>query len=295
VGVGKTHLAQAVGREILEADPQKRAVFCPGDQFTNELIESIRDKSTGRFRKKYRGIGLLIVDDIQFIAGKEHIQEEFFHTFNSVVSAGGQIILTSDRPPSSIKNLEDRLRSRFSGGLIVDIQPPDFELRSAILLIKAQEKNIEIDMSAAQTIAEQVADSRALEGALLSVYAKTLGRKDKIDLEAVEAFFSEKTEAAAKKLAPADIIKAVCSHYGVRQSQLKGPQRHDGIALPRQVAMFLLRRELRLKYEEIAYLLKRKDHTTVLHGENKINELLGKNPLFKQEVDRIVSTLGPST
>ena len=153
------------------------------------MIEAIRGKTTGRFRQKYRFLNLLIVDDIQFIAGKNAVQEEFFHTFNAIASSGGQIILTSDRPPSAIKNLEDRLHSRFLGGLTVDIQPPDFELRSAILLIKAKEKGINIDIEAVKIIAERITDCRGLEGALLSIYAKVLGTKEQIDLEAVEMFF----------------------------------------------------------------------------------------------------------
>ncbi|MBI2034585.1 MAG: ATP-binding protein, partial [Candidatus Levybacteria bacterium] len=155
VGVGKTHLAQAVARKVLEADQNKKVLFCAGEHFTNELIEGIRNKNTSAFRKKYRRLDLLVIDDVQFIAGKNTVQEEFFHTFNAIVSSGNQIILTSDRPPIEIKNLEDRLRSRFSGGLIVDIQAPDFELRTAILLIKAKEKNIEIDIEIAKIIAEQ--------------------------------------------------------------------------------------------------------------------------------------------
>ena len=176
VGVGKTHLTQSVARIALEKNPNAKVYFCPGDRFTNELIESFQDKSTVRFRKKYRNLNILAIDDIQFIAGKQAVQEEFFHTFNTIVSSGGQVILTSDRPPHEIKNLEDRLRSRFSGGLIVDIQSPDFELRTAILLIKAREKEIELSIDAAKVIAEQVSDTRALEGALLSIYAKTLGK-----------------------------------------------------------------------------------------------------------------------
>jgi chromosomal replication initiator protein len=194
VGVGKTHLAQAIVRYILEKDSEKKAFFCPGDLFINEFIESIREKSGAKFRRKYRNFNVLILDDIQFIAGKEKVQEEFFHTFNEIVSSGGQIILTSDRPPSDIKNLEDRLRSRFSGGLIVDIGPPDFELRTAILLIKAQEKNMEIDIEGAKSIAEHVDDTRALEGTLVSIYAKNIGRKEKIDQEDVESLFSGKRE-----------------------------------------------------------------------------------------------------
>lgn len=295
VGVGKTHLAQAVARKILEENREKHVFFCPGDQFTNELIESIREKSTARFRKKYRKLHLLIVDDVQFIAGKRTVQEEFFHTFNSVVSAGGQIILTSDRPPEEIRDLEDRLRSRFSGGLIVDIQEPDFELRSAILLIKAREKKIEIDMDAARIIAEQVSDTRALEGTLLSVYAKTLGVKEKIDLEVVDSFFSSHQEKKVQKIRPTDAIKAVCSYYNIKQSVIKGPSRTERIALYRQLAMYILRQKLGLNLEEAALYLKRKDHTTVIHATDKITRLIAKDPAFKEEVDGVLRSIGLST
>jgi chromosomal replication initiator protein len=296
VGVGKTHLAQAVARRILELNPDKKIYFCPGDQFTNELIEAIREKSTAKFRRKYRHLNMMIVDDIQFIAGKNTIQEEFFHTFNSIVSAGGQIILTSDRPPHEIKNLEDRLRSRFSGGLIVDIQIPDFELRAAILLIKAAEKNIAIDMEAAKIIAEQITDSRSLEGTLISIYAKTLGKKERIDLDVVEEFFQDKRKnPESKKITPHDVVKAVCNFYDVKQAHVKSDTRKSDIALARQIIMHILRVELSMKYEEIAYFLKRKDHTTIMHGEEKISRLLMKDSNFKQEIDRIVSSLRSST
>jgi len=295
VGVGKTHLAQSVARLMLEKGRDKKVLFCPGDRFTNELIESIQDKSTIRFRKKYRYLDMFIVDDIQFIAGKQTVQEEFFHTFNSMVAAGGQVILTSDRHPSSIKNLEDRLRSRFSGGLIVDIQPPDFELRTAILLIKAKEKNIEIDMEAAKIISEQIADSRALEGTLLSIYAKTLGLKERIDIEAVELFFQDSSEKKNKKITPQDVIRATCSLYNVRSSHIKSPSRSNNVALPRQIIMYILRKELKINLEQIAHMLKRKDHTTVMHGCEKISNMMIKNQSFKTEVDRIINSLASST
>lgn len=296
VGVGKTHLAQAVAKKILEEDKDKRVYFCPGDNFTNELIEAIRDKTTPRFRKKYRHLHLLIIDDIQFIAGKTHIQEEFFHTFNSIVGAGGQIILTSDRPPSEIRNLEDRLRSRFSGGLIVDIQEPDFELKTAILLIKAREKNINIDIEAAKIVAERSLDSRTLEGTLLSLYAKILGKKDRVDLESVEEFFSgNKNENSVKRITPADVLKAVCTFYNVKQSHLKGPERNERIVLPRQVAMYLIRRKTGFKLMETAEFLKRKDHTTVIHAEEKISSLMMRDQNFKKEVDLISQSLTIST
>ncbi|MGB9707178.1 MAG: chromosomal replication initiator protein DnaA [Microgenomates group bacterium] len=295
VGVGKTHLAQAVARKILEIDQNKKVLFCPGDNFTNELIEAIQNKNTNRFRKKYRQLDLLIVDDIQFIAGKLHVQEEFFHTFNSIITAGGQIILTSDRPPYEIKNLQDRLRSRFSGGLTIDIQPPDFELRCAILLIKAKEKKIEIEMPAVKIIAERINDARALEGTLLSLYAKILGKKEIIDLEVVDNYFSEKKQNNIKKVTPADVIRCVCSFYNIKQSHLKSGKRTSNLALPRQIVMYILRQYLKMKYEEIAFFLKKKDHTTIIHAERKIEGMLLKNPVFKKEVDNITQSLFPST
>lgn len=295
VGVGKTHLAQATAKKILENDQNKKVLFSPGETFTNEMIESIRENAGPRFRRKYRRLGVLVVDDIQFIAGKQAVQEEFFHTFNSIVSLGGQIILTSDRPPSSIKNLEDRLRSRFSGGLIVDVQEPDFELRTAILLIKAQEKNIGLDIEAAKVIAERVLDSRALEGVLLSIYAKVLGIKEKIDLEAIESFFANSQEKKRKKITPSDVIRTVCTFYNVKQSHLKGETRIESVVVPRQVAMYILRREMKMKLMETAAALRRKDHTTVLHAEQKISSLMMRDQNFKKEVDTIIQSLDSST
>lgn len=295
VGVGKTHLAQAVARKIVEKNNESRVFFCPGDQFTNELIESIREKATPRFRKKYRRLSLLVVDDIQFIAGKKTVQEEFFHTFNTVVSAGGQIILISDRPPTEIKDLEDRLRSRFSGGLTVDIQPPDFELRSAIVLIKAREKKIEIDIEAARVIAERVEDTRALEGALLSIYARTLGKKEKIDLETIDSFFSDKTKKQNDRVLPEDVVRAVCSYYNIKIGQVKGSSRQESYVLPRQIIMYILRSHLRLKLTDVAAFLRRKDHTTVMHADEKIRRLLTKDQIIKQEIDGIIKSLSLST
>lgn len=295
VGVGKTHLAQSIAKKILETNRKKSVFFCPGDLFINELIEAIRERTTPKFRQKYRKLNLLIVDDVQFIANKVTMQEEFFHTFNSIISYGGQIILTSDRPPYEIKNLEDRLRSRFSGGLTVDIQSPDFELRTAILLIKAHEKNIEIDISAAKIIAEQISDTREIEGVLLSIYAKILGKKEKIDLDSVEDFFVNKNSDSAKKISSSDVIKAVCTYFNVKQSHIKGPKRTSELVLPRQLIMYILRNKLRLKQTEIARLLRRKDHTTVIHAVEKISRLVTKDQYLKQDADKILQTLSLST
>jgi len=291
VGVGKTHLAHAAARTVLERNQESRILFCPGDRFTNELIESIQNKTTQQFRKKYRTLHILIVDDIQFIAGKQTIQEEFFHTFNTIVGAGGQVILTSDKPPHEIKNLEDRLRSRFSGGLIVDLQPADFELRTAILLIKAKEKNIAIQIEAAKVIAEQITDSRALEGTLLSLYARTIGKKEGIDLEEIDSYFQGTTEKKMRRVSPQDVIHAVCAYHGIKQTTIKSPMRSDAIAFPRQIIMYILRKELHMKYEEIALTLRRKDHTTILYAYEKINGLCMKDPSLREQIDRIVQSL----
>ncbi|MFH0773533.1 MAG: chromosomal replication initiator protein DnaA [bacterium] len=291
VGVGKTHLAQAAARTVLERNQESRVLFCPGDRFTNELIESIQNKTTQQFRKKYRTLHILIVDDIQFIAGKQTIQEEFFHTFNTIVGAGGQVILTSDRAPHEIKNLEDRLRSRFSGGLIVDLQPPDFELRTAILLIKAKEKNIRIQMDAAKVVAEQITDTRALEGTLLSLYARVLGKKEEIDLEEIDQYFQKTTEKKMRRVSPQDVIHAVCSYYGIKPITIKGPVRSDAVAFPRQIIMYILRKELHMKYEEVALTLRRKDHTTVMYAYEKISGLCMKDPTLMEQINRIVQSL----
>jgi len=295
VGFGKTHLAQAIAHTVLEDDPSSSVLFCSGEAFMNELIESIREKTTPRFRKKFRTLKVIVVDDIQFIAGKQTVQEEFFHTFYSIVSAGGQVVLTSDRPPREIRKLEDRLRSRFSGGLIVDIQQPDFELRTAILLIKAREKDIDIDIEVAKIIAEAVVDTRSLEGTLLSLYARSAAGGHTISLDLVEDFFRDKSVEKKHKLSPQDIIKTVCSFYNIKQSQLKGASRKSTIALARQVAMFLLRTELGLNLEEVAFLVKRKDHTTVLHAMNKIRNLNMKDVTFREELSSITKALSVST
>ncbi|MDA1316684.1 MAG: chromosomal replication initiator protein DnaA [bacterium] len=297
VGVGKSHIAQAVARHILNTNRNARVLFCSGEKFMNDLIEAIRGKKTPAFRNKYRSLGLIILDDIQFIAGKQTVQEEFFHTFNSVVSAGGQVILTSDKPPHEIRNLEDRLRSRFSGGLLVDIQSPGFELRAAILLIKAKEKNIEIDMSAAKAIADIITDTRGLEGTLLSLYARSLHEKDqKITLDTVEAFFQK--SAGVRKVAkasPQEVMRAVCAYYNVKQAQLRGSSRKREVALTRQIVMYLLRTELEISLADVAFLVKRQDHTTVMHAVNKIQGLCMKDVEFKKEIDVIRQSLYTST
>lgn len=295
VGVGKTHLTQAVGHALLKKNPNRKVLYCTSEEFTNDLIELIKAKNTGNFRKKYRSLGALLIDDIQFIAGKNYIQEELYHTFNTIIKNSGQIVLTSDKPPREMNKLEDRLRSRFSGGLTIDIQKPDSELRSAILLIKAQERNIEIDMEAAKAIAATVEDTRELEGKLLELYSRLTEKTTAITTEMVKNELSRKITAIVSKTSPHEVIRIVCSYFSIKPSQIKKTNRQEKIALPRQIIMYILRTVFKIKLEEIAFILKRKDHTTVIHGVEKITSLMLKNPVFKQEIDRIINSIPQST
>lgn len=293
VGVGKTHLAQAIANRVLENNLSKKVLFTSSESFVNDLVELIRSKNTLFFRKKYRSLDLLVIDDIQFIAGKNAVQEEFFHTFNAIIMNGGQIVITSDRPPQEIDRLEDRLRSRFSGGLVVDIQKPDLELKIAIILIKAKERGIEIDVEAAEIIAETTNDTRELEGKLLEFSAKAFRENTKITKEFVEKEINNKKSELVinKKIGPQTIIKTVCSFYGIKPSEIKNQNRKERVAFARQVVMYLLRNLINLKYEEIAFLLKKKDHTTIIHGVDKITRLLLKNPQIKEEISLITQNL----
>ena len=289
VGVGKTHISQAVANEIVSQKTKKKILYCTSEEFTNDLVKAIQKKNTNEIRDKYRQLDVLVVDDTQFIAGKNYVQEEFYHTFNTLVRNGSQIVLVSDRPPQEIKALEDRLRSRFTGGLIIDMQKPDFELRTAIILIKAKERNIEIDMTAAQNIAEKVTDSRELEGALLKLLSISLLQSDSNIISAATASheLARVSDEKSKRIKPQDIINTVAMYYDLKPSQIKGSSRKQNIALARQVAMYLMRKRLNLNLEEVAFLIKRKDHTTVLHGSNKIESMMFHNQEFKQEVERI--------
>lgn len=293
VGVGKTHLMHAIGQKILTDNPEKKLLYCTSEEFTNDLIELIKRKNTGQFRDKYRSLEVLLIDDIQFIAGKNHIQEELYHTFNTLVRLNHQIVLSSDRSPKEVANLEDRLRSRFSGGLMIDVQKPDFELRCAIVMIKAKQRNIPIDMDAVKTIAEKVEDSRELEGTILNIFSKSLlmNKSNNITSEEASIEMKSQKEARFRKVTVQDVIKAVCVYYDIKPSYIKSPTRKESIAHARQIIMYLLRHELQMKFEEIAYLLKRKDHTTVMHGVDKINQEIMTNDRFSLEIQRIINSL----
>jgi len=217
-----------------------------------------------------------MVDDIQFIAGKNTVQEEFFHTFNAIWRAGGQIILTSDRRPEEISKLEDRLRSRFEGGLIIDIQPPDFELRTAILLIKAQQKNIKLPMDIAQLIASNITSTRKLEGFLIRLITEIETKKEILTPELVRALLGQTNDMIIpqKLVKPKEILSAVANFFNLRLSEITGPKRDKKIALSRQIVMYLLRNDLKISLMDIGRLLGDRDHTTIMHGVGKITQLL---------------------
>ncbi len=285
VGVGKTHLMQAIGHEALR-NSNGQVLFCSGEEFTNDLVEAIRFKTTDKVRSKYRKVKLLMIDDVQFIAGKPTVQEEFFHTFNAIQRDGGQVVMTSDKPPGEIAKLEERLRSRFGAGLIVDVGPADFELRSAIVLIKAKQRNMEISMETAQTIAANVTGVRELQGALIKLETEERIRGKKLDMEEILKLLNVQNEEAIKSrfITPTEVINQIGNYYGVGVQQLKGEKRTKTIVWPRQILMFILRHDLKLPLEEVGRLLGGRDHTTVLHATDKVRGELDQNHKFAAEM-----------
>jgi chromosomal replication initiator protein len=234
-------------------------------------------------KKKFRELDLLIIDDIQFVAGKEKIQEELFHTFNTLVDRAAQIVLSSDRPPAEIKQVEKRLLSRFSGGLTVDVETPDFELRTAILLIKAKKYGVSLTMDIAKMIAQKNQDVRALEGVLLRIVTQAQSKDAEITEELVSSVLSLNKDEKLNSFHPDEIIKNVCYFYKVKSTQLKSPKRDAFLVRPRQVAMFLLKKELGLTFVEIGNLLGGRDHTTIMHGVEKVENMLEKS-LIREDI-----------
>lgn len=289
VGVGKTHLMVSVGNYVLKINPDKKVLFCTGEDFTNDIVEGIRNKTTQAFRNKYRKLDLLLIDDIQFIAGKDTVQEEFFHTFNAVTSVGGQIILTSDRPPSEISKLEERLRSRFEAGLIVDVAPPDFELRCAITQIKANEKGVDLSSEQVQMIAANSESARKIEGILTRILTEIHIKNIVVTNELIESMFSKSLDTSGKitKSTPDEVIDAVSKYYQVGKRLLLGESRARPIARPRQVLMYILRTHLGIPLEEIGRVVGGRDHTTVMHAVEKISGLATNDVQIREDVLKI--------
>lgn len=285
-GVGKTHLMQGVAHQILKNKTQTKIIYATGEEFTNGIIEAIGSKTTAGFKKKYRHVNVLLIDDIQFIAGKNAVQEEFFHTFNSIQQVGGQIVLTSDRPPEEIEKLSERLRSRFEGGLTIDIGPPDFELRCAIVLIKAKQRGVELAIELAKIIAANVENPRKLEGVLIRVLTESQTKKIPIDQELVKAVLGKTVKETSKKnsVQPDEVVSAVALYFNLKISQLRSNRRDRFLSVPRQILYYILRSELNLPLMEIGRLLGGRDHTTILHGVKKVSEMIPNNKKIYEDV-----------
>ncbi|WP_027405826.1 chromosomal replication initiator protein DnaA [Anaerovibrio sp. RM50] len=274
VGLGKTHLMHAIGHEVLKNNPEKRVLYITSEKFTNELINSIRDNTTEAFRQKYRNIDLLMVDDIQFLSKKERTQEEFFHTFNALHQANKQIVLSSDRPPHEIKTLEERLSSRFAGGMLTDIQPPDLETRIAILKKKTEADRIDVPNEALVYIASRIDNNiRELEGALTRVvaYSELIGEKITTDLVA-DTLKDVYPENHNKEITMDVIQEVVANHFNLKVEDLNSSKRTKALAYPRQIAMYLCRELTNTSLPQIGEFFGGRDHTTVLHAHNKITE-----------------------
>lgn len=283
VGVGKTHLMHAIANEVFKKDPMKKILCITSEEFTNEVVDAIRTNQTSSMKKRFRNIDLLIIDDVQFIAGKDKVQEELFHTFNILIDNSSQIVLSSDRPPQEIKKLEKRLSSRFAGGLTVDVEAPDFELRCAILLIKAKKFGVDLPIEVAKTIAEVTQDARLLEGVLLGIITEASTQNRDIADVALEKSLRNQDKYQGHTHTE-DVIKSVCSFYGVKPTQLKGPRRTSSLVHARQVCMYLLKKELHLPLVEIGNTLGGRDHTTILHGVSKIEHLISSRKNLQEEL-----------
>ena len=299
-GLGKTHLMHSIGRFILEQNPNMKVLYVTSEVFTNEVIDCIRSGDAAKmnkFREKYRTVDVLLIDDIQFIIGKESTQEEFFHTFNTLHSAGKQIILSSDKPPKDMETLEERFRSRFEWGLISDIQPPDYETRMAILKKNAEIYNKKnIDDEVFQYIANNIKSNiRELEGAFNKIIAFSKLNKVEINLAyAEEALKDVIYPDQPKEVTPSLIIEVVAEHFGVNPDDITSKKRNSEFVLPRQISMYLCRKLTDTSLSNIGKYLGKKDHTTVMHGIQKIESEIETNEDIKNKVDIIKKKINPS-
>lgn len=288
VGLGKTHLMHAIGNEILKRTPNKKVLYVTSEKFTNEFINGIKDNSNENFRQKYRNIDVLLIDDIQFIAGKEGIQEEFFHTFNSICENKGQIVLTSDKPPKDINPLEERLKSRFDWGLLVDISAANYETRLAILRKKVQLENIVIDDLILSNIATKVdSNIRELEGTLNKIVAKASLTHSPITFELAEKAITD-VIANRERIISSDYIKeTVAKYFNIDVGDIDSSKRSNEIAYPRQIAMYLCRELAKMQYKNIGNAFGKRDHSTVMHACNKIEQEIKNDKKTLMLVDSV--------
>ena len=293
VGLGKTHLMHAIGHYILNQGVESKVVYVSSEKFTNELINSIRDDRNNEFRNKYRNVNVLLVDDIQFIAGKESTQEEFFHTFNALHEANKQIIISSDRPPKEIPTLEDRLRSRFEWGLIADIQAPDLETRIAILRKKAKIENINVPNDVMLYIATKIKSNiRELEGALIRIVAYSSLTNKKITVELAEEALKDIISNDKPREITTNLIKSVISkNFNIKMDDFNSKKRTRAIAYPRQIAMYLTRELTDLSLPKIGDEFGGRDHTTVIHAYDKIESEIKEDDNFKNKVEELIKEI----
>ncbi len=293
VGLGKTHLIQAVGNELLKKNPAINIMYVSAEKFSNDFIGSIRDKTSKDFQNRYRHIDLLLIDDIQFIAGKDGTQESFFHTFNELHQANKQVILTSDRPPKAIPALEDRLKSRFEWGMIADVSPPDFETKVAILERKCNEKNFPLPLKLIQTVATTVQNNiRELEGALNKIIVFHQLKNIAPTPESIKSILSQQNGATVRQsLTPQQLIETVGQFYNISKEDLLGKNREKKISTPRQIIMFMMREELKMSYPAIGEELGGRDHTTAMHAHEKIFSELENDLKMKQEIEMLKQRL----
>jgi chromosomal replication initiator protein len=289
VGLGKTHLMHAIGNAILEAAPSKRVAYVPSEQFTNELVTSIQTGTMPEFRRRYRRMDLLLVDDVHFLEGKERTQEEFFHTFNALYDAHKQIVLTSDRPPKEIPGLEERLVSRFEWGLVADIKAPDYETRVAILRKKADDDSLTLDTEVIDFVAKACTSSvRELEGAIIKLLAysslKNLEITVSMARSALQGVFGSAASESASRVTPEKIREAVADQWGVDGPSLASKRRTKDLTVPRQVAMYLIRELLDLPPVRIGSHFGGRDHSTVIHSIRKVEETMASEPSFERKV-----------
>jgi chromosomal replication initiator protein len=299
-GLGKTHLMHAIGNYILQENPEQKVIYVTSEEFLNEVIESIRSTNNTtamtKFRNKYRKVDVLMIDDIQFIIGKEATQDEFFHTFNALHSAGKQIILTSDRPPKEMKTLEDRIRSRFEWGLMADIGYPDYETRMAIIINKVETEHINLNEDILRYIGENIKSNiREIEGAInkLAAYSRLENKEITMDI-AREELQNIISPDKPREITPQLIIEVVAEHYDLSMEQMTSNARAKNIAKPRQIAMYLCKQMTSVPLEAIGNLLGGRDHSTIIHGANKISEEYEKDGDLRQQIETIKKKISPS-
>jgi chromosomal replication initiator protein len=293
VGLGKTHLMHAIGHRVLMSDPKARVVYVSSETFTNEFITAIKNNQTVEFRNRYRTVDVLLIDDIQFLEGKEQTQEEFFHTFNTLHEASKQLVISSDRPPKDIQTLENRLRSRFEWGLLTDIQQPDLETREAILRKKAESDHIDVPHEVTSYIAKIIPSNiRQLEGALIKLTAYASLYKKPITVElATEVLRNEIQEVPLRKVTIALIKEKVARFHGITLKELEGQRRDHRLTVPRQIAMYLACDLTNASLPQIAREFGKKDHTTVMYARNKVKDQMERDPEFRSKLKSVMATI----